>query len=1013
MDSRFTRTHTLPTHTAHLQLRPLEARDVPTAGGGFTAAGLLGQYFANPDLSGDPAFTRRDVRVDFDWGDRAPGGSTSPGYRDVGADNFSVRWTGQVIGQFSQPYTFTASGDDGIRLWLRPAGGTSDWTLVVDRWDPTSPNPDHANYSLVAGRAYDIKLEYRDVTGPASAHLLWSSPSTPQQVIDPAVSLGVNANTYDSYVYADAAKASWNEWGDPVDYFGNPRVATDANGWPLSDAGHLIWESRDATKTAGTYLLRFQGEAQVSGWMNRGQFSAGGVDYGLTLPFGAGYDPATNITTAEVTVQGADIFGLNFVHTHRTPGDPEGSGVTDVQFMRPTAANATTHYQPGELFDADVKDAYSRYTTLRYLTANFNPEADWSERKLPSQMVAAWGDQRAVWEYEVMLANETGKDLYITIPVKATDEYIRNLANLIKYGSDGVNPYTGFVADPVYPGLNPNLRVYVEWGNEFWNWAYPQAGWAADQNVAAVQAGTPEGQIVNFDGMKPGGDFRRWAALKTVETSNTFRDVWGDAAMGNNVRVLLEYQYDNQQYSATETLKFLDRYYNNGDGLPHVADPHPVSYYIWGAGGAAYYGASNPRGLVTNITVPGGTFESARVGAGGTAKASPAGTPWKFTGDAGVYRDRAGVPANTPMGVLGIGNLPATPQGSQAMYVTGTGAAEVTITFPRAGVYAIDLRAAAKPGQGNSLDFYLNGERVTSNGRDLTPPPYAWWPGNGNRDANVFSPYGTTPVTISRPGRYTFKIVGRGTADQTTAIDDVRVESVDAIFKSKIPTGVRAAGEETRSDLWTQLTAEAAYAKAYGLNVVAYEGGWSLGGDHECVPIQTWAKYNDPRAAKAMAAAIDAFYRADGDLFVLGGYDQWQRDDAAHADSYPLVQGIDDRLAHLPAAPTAKVVVRGTVPVTVTSAKAVQALSIPVNAAPGDWMSFTVQVTKAGMYRVTDLGGPGGPAVIYADGVEIGRGPVNGTSGLARLDVGVHTIRIQSVGGWFLIQAVKLERVGE
>src|SRR5215212_6954659 len=125
-----------------------------------------------------------------------------------------------------------------------------------------------------------------------------------------------------------------------------------------------------------------------------------------------------------------------------------------------------------------------------------------------------------------MLANETGKDLYITLPVGATNEYIRNLANLIRYGSDGLDPYTEPGADPVYPGLNPNLRVYVEWGNEFWNWAFSQAGWAADAGKDEVLNGTPDGQIINFDGQRPGGDYRRWAALRTVEASNLFREVW-------------------------------------------------------------------------------------------------------------------------------------------------------------------------------------------------------------------------------------------------------------------------------------------------------------------------------------------------------------------------------------------------------------------------------------------------------------------------------------------------------
>src|SRR5947209_7418912 len=425
-----------------------------------------------------------------------------------------------------------------------------------------------------------------------------------------------------------------------------------------------------------------------------------------------------------------------------------------------TAAGSDTPYQPGELFDADVKRAFSRFTTIRYLTGNFNDEKEWADRRRPGAMQAAWGDQHAVWEDEVMLANETGKDLYVTLPVLASADYIEKLALLLKYGSDGVDPYPQLVNNPVYPGLNPNLRVYVEWGNEWWNWSFAQGGWAADADVAAVLGNTPDGQIVNFDGQCPGGDFRRWAALRTVEASQTFRTVWGDDAMGDRVRVLYEYQYDNQQLTAVEGLKFVDRYFNNGDGNPHVADPHPISYYIWGAGGAAYFGASNPLGLVSNVYVPGGGFEAGPGLARGTAVADPVGMPWAFDGDAGVYRDAAGAVSNAPMDIPGVGTLPATPAGARAIYISGTGSAWVTITFPRAGTFAVTFQAAAKAGAGagNTLDFYLADQRVTPNGADADPPPYPWWPGNGNRDSSRFATYGTVPVRIAAPGKYVFFI---------------------------------------------------------------------------------------------------------------------------------------------------------------------------------------------------------------------------------------------------------------
>ena len=57
----------------------------------------------------------------------------------------------------------------------------------------------------------------------------------------------------------------------------------------------------------------------------------------------------------------------------------------------------------------------------------------------------------------------------------------------------------------------------------------------------------------------------------------------------------------------------------------------------------------------------------------------------------------------------------------------------------------------------------------------MTPGPTPWKPGDGGRDPHAFAVYGTVPVWIGGPGRHTFKIVGRGSGAQSTAIDDVRV----------------------------------------------------------------------------------------------------------------------------------------------------------------------------------------------------------------------------------------------
>jgi hypothetical protein len=367
------------------------------------------------------------------------------------------------------------------------------------------------------------------------------------------------------------------------------------------------------------------------------------VDY-ATLPAGVGYDPATNLTRATYRPgTGTDILILTFKNTQRTPDSALNTGVTNIRLMRPNSPGATTSFPIDTLFDPNFKHALERFTTERWLMINNNTvDVGWSDRRLPT-----WSKvnttSRPQWETEVMLANETGKDLYLTLPVNATNEYITNLANLIKYGSDGVNPYTSPQTDPVYPGLNSNLRVYVENANEVWNFGFTQTNAAMTAAAAAVAGNTPDGQIINFDGKFPGGDFRRWNALKTVHASDIFRSVFGDASIGDRVRVLYEYQYDNLTDSAGEAFSFLDNYFNNADGIAHVATPHPVSYYIWGAGAAAYFDSPNPRGAQSAIKFTDLGFESPAVPAN-AAVVAPAGSGWTFTGNAGVYHNAASSP---------------------------------------------------------------------------------------------------------------------------------------------------------------------------------------------------------------------------------------------------------------------------------------------------------------------------------------------------------------------------------
>ena len=133
--------------------------------------GLTGEYFATPTLAGS-SITRVDPTVDFVWGAASP----APG---IPADHFSVRWTGQVMPQFSETYRFYTVSNDGVRLWI-------NGTRIVNNWTNHGTTENSGTIALTAGQRYDIRMESYEDTGNATARLLWSSPSAPKAVVPSA-----------------------------------------------------------------------------------------------------------------------------------------------------------------------------------------------------------------------------------------------------------------------------------------------------------------------------------------------------------------------------------------------------------------------------------------------------------------------------------------------------------------------------------------------------------------------------------------------------------------------------------------------------------------------------------------------------------------------------------------------------------------------------------------------------------------------------------------------------------
>ncbi|MHC4206210.1 MAG: PA14 domain-containing protein, partial [Planctomycetota bacterium] len=135
-----------------------------TSGGG----GLKGEYFANENLAGAPAYTQLDQQIDFSWSD-------SPGL-PLQNDNWSVRWTADLNILLEDTYTFSVWSEGGTRLWI-------DGQQVIDMWVSWVGTRYASIPMFMEAGTHTLRLEFADFDRNADQQLYWEAPSVPEQII--------------------------------------------------------------------------------------------------------------------------------------------------------------------------------------------------------------------------------------------------------------------------------------------------------------------------------------------------------------------------------------------------------------------------------------------------------------------------------------------------------------------------------------------------------------------------------------------------------------------------------------------------------------------------------------------------------------------------------------------------------------------------------------------------------------------------------------------------------------
>lgn len=225
------------------------------------------------------------------------------------------------------------------------------------------------------------------------------------------------------------------------------KIPTDADGYPLSlpfdipgmeapQVVRTVW-ANTASLPAGQYAVLWEGLGELDVWGDaiNPVFSPNKITFTLT--------PGVN-----------QIFALEIKQSLL------GNHVRNIRVLLP-GYELTYATQP---FSQTWLDKLEPFGTLRFMDwgyTNGQKAANWNERTQPTNYT--FTQKTGVpYEWWAAVCNLKRADAWVCVPHRASADYILQMATFFKNN------------------LTPNLKIYVEYSNEVWNWGFDQAHYGLD-----------------------------------------------------------------------------------------------------------------------------------------------------------------------------------------------------------------------------------------------------------------------------------------------------------------------------------------------------------------------------------------------------------------------------------------------------------------------------------------------------------------------------------------------------
>lgn len=244
--------------------------------------------------------------------------------------------------------------------------------------------------------------------------------------------------TFNHYSYSGSQPWSTNLW---------QQIPMDENGYPLQvpffipgadtlQMVRTVW-ANTGQLPAGEYIFLYDGEGSFRFWLGAQIISQ---------------EPGRIVV--QVNPLPGGIMALDILYSN-----PDNHA-HNFRFLLPGTEN-TYQSQP---WTPQWMDKLAPFKTFRFMDwglTNNSPMVTWSQRSHLDDYTYTL-KSGVPYEKWIELCNLKQADAWVCIPHRANDAYIEQMAALFKNN------------------LNPNLKIYIEYSNELWNWMFDQSHYGVD-----------------------------------------------------------------------------------------------------------------------------------------------------------------------------------------------------------------------------------------------------------------------------------------------------------------------------------------------------------------------------------------------------------------------------------------------------------------------------------------------------------------------------------------------------